>query len=191
MKAKEYSAFKYWAVVVFMSIAGTLVTDNLTDNLGVSLVLSTAIFGILLFITFSIWYREEKTISIKEVNTPRREAFYWLAILFTFAMGTAAGDLIAEKIDLGYGLSFIIFLVVIVGFIALWQFKVLGTNMAFWLCYIMTRPLGAASGDYLSQTKHDGGIGLGAANTSFIYLSAIVLLVIYLSVTKRDRITSQ
>ena len=189
-KTKKYNPAIYWSVVVLMSITGTLLTDNLTDNFGVSLLLSTAIFAILLLATFAIWYRKERTISIKNVNTRERESFYWLAILFTFALGTAAGDLVAERFNVGYGRSLLLFAAIILIFAILWNQKVIVEEYAFWIIYILTRPLGASSGDFLSQSTKDGGLGLGAANTSWIYLTIISLLVIYLVKSKKDQITS-
>ena len=182
----EYRAIHYWEVVVFMSIAGTLFTDNLTDNLKVSLTLSTLFFGLLLAVTFFIWNYEEKTLSIKEINTRRREVFYWIVILLTFALGTASGDLIAEKIDLGYGKTFLLFVGIVTAILALWRMKLINNILTFWLCYIMTRPLGAASGDFLSQAKSDGGIGLGTEITSITYLILIIGFVTYLHLRKVD-----
>ena len=168
------------------AIAGTLFTDNLTDNLKVSLTLSTLIFGLLLAVTFFIWNYEEKTLSIKEINTRRREVFYWIVILLTFALGTASGDLIAEKIDLGYGKTFLLFVGIVTAILALWRMKLINNILTFWLCYIMTRPLGAASGDFLSQAKSHGGIGLGTEITSITYLILIIGFVTYLHLRKVD-----
>jgi uncharacterized membrane-anchored protein len=108
-RLRTYVAPVYWAVVVVISVVGTLITDNLTDGWGVSLSLSTAVFAVLLAVTFAAWYRTERTLSIHSIVTTRREGFYWLAILFTFALGTAAGDLVAEKLNLGYGVSVLLF----------------------------------------------------------------------------------
>jgi uncharacterized membrane-anchored protein len=185
-RAKKYIAGLYWLAVVLISIVGTLITDNLTDNLGISLVTTTIIFAIALALTFVWWYMKEKTLSIHSIFTLRREAFYWLAILFTFALGTAAGDLIAESFGLGYLLSIGIF----AGAIALtalahYRFK-LPPVLAFWIAYILTRPLGASIGDYLSSAHSDGGVGLGTVGTSAVFLIAILATVIYLSVTKKD-----
>ena len=110
-KCKKYVPGIYWLAVVLISIVGTLITDNLTDKLGIPLMYTTIIFTVTLSIVFAVWYKKEKTLSIHSIVTTRREAFYWLAILFTFALGTAAGDLLAEKINLGYLLSAIILLV--------------------------------------------------------------------------------
>ena len=190
-KLKRYVAGVYWLAVVLLSIFGTLITDNLTDNFGVSLVTTTTIFSIVLAIVFAVWYKAEKTLSIHSIVTPVREIFYWLAVLFTFALGTASGDLVAERLNLGYLTSLLIFGGIIA---AIWvahsQRKVNGV-LAFWLAYILTRPLGASIGDYLSQARSDGGLGLGTTVTSIIFLTTILAVVAYLAKSKYDQITPQ
>ncbi len=152
---------------------------------------TTIIFAIALTITFIVWYIKEKTLSIHSIVTRTREAFYWLAILFTFALGTASGDLVAEKFNLGYLVSLFLFagLIAVTTF-AYYKLK-LNAVWAFWIAYILTRPLGASIGDYLSQTNSDGGLGLGTTKTSMIFLSAILILVVYLTLTKKDTITTE
>jgi uncharacterized membrane-anchored protein len=199
-RAKKYVPAVYWTAVVLISVVGTLITDNLTDNLGVSLELTTLVFAVLLAATFAVWFAFEKTLSIHTIFTSRREGFYWLAILFTFALGTAAGDLAAEAMDLGYLTSLFIF----AGLIALItgahyvvknmltaEHKYQSSNavLAFWLAYILTRPLGASIGDFLSQAPGDGGLGLGTTVTSIIFLGAILSLVVFLTRTHEDEIT--
>jgi uncharacterized membrane-anchored protein len=189
-KIRRYVPGVYWLAVVLISVVGTLVTDNLTDNFGVALTTTTVVFGIALAATFAVWYAVEHTLSIHSIRTVRREAFYWLAILFTFALGTAAGDLVAEKMNLGYWLSALVFAGVIAAIaVAHFQFK-LNAVLAFWLAYILTRPLGASLGDYLSQARADGGLGLGTVGTSAIFLTAIIALVIYLTVSRKDQISA-
>jgi uncharacterized membrane-anchored protein len=189
IKNRKYVPGIYWLAVVLISIVGTLITDNLVDNLGVSLEVTTTIFAIALAATFLIWYKNERTLSIHSIVTRKREAFYWLAILFTFALGTAAGDLISEGLDLGYWVAAIMFASVI-GAVAIAYFKFkLNAIVSFWIAYILTRPLGASIGDYLSQTPDDGGVGLGAIITSAIFLITILGVVIYLTVTKKDQIS--
>jgi len=184
---KKYVPASYWIAVVLMSIVGTLITDNLVDNMGVSLETTTVIFSIALAMVFVLWYYSEQTLSVHTIYTAKRELFYWAAILFTFALGTASGDLLAEGLALGYGTSAIIFLAVI-GLIAAAHFYLkLDAILAFWLAYILTRPLGASIGDLLSQSTGDGGLGLGTVGTTAIFLAAILGLVIYLSITKRDQ----
>lgn len=187
-RTKKYTPSIYWLSVVLISIVGTLITDNLTDNFGISLITTTIIFNIVLIATFIIWYKKEGTLSIHSIFTPRRELFYWLTILFTFALGTASGDLLAEKLDVGYLLSALIF----AGGIALVYLAHKKWNLnpiwSFWIAYILTRPLGASIGDYLSQAQGDGGLGLGTVVTSAIFLTAILATVTYLSVTKKDEV---
>jgi uncharacterized membrane-anchored protein len=184
-KAKKYIPAIYWLAVVLISIFGTLITDILTDSLGFPLEASTIIFSVALALTFAMWYAKEGTLSIHSIFTRRREVFYWLAILFTFALGTAAGDLMAEKLGLGYLVTGLIVLGVIAGALIAWRFG-LDAVLAFWIAYILTRPLGASLGDYLSQSRANGGLGLGATITSAVFLLAILAVVIYLAVTQRD-----
>jgi len=164
-----------------------LITDNLTDGYGVALWISTVVFAVALAVTFAIWFASERTLSIHSIVTTRREGFYWLAILFTFALGTAAGDLMAEKLSLGYGVSAGIFGGAI-AVIALAHYALrLNPVLSFWLAYILTRPLGASIGDGLSQSRHAGGLGLGTTGTSYIFLGCILALVTYLTISRRDQ----
>jgi uncharacterized membrane-anchored protein len=185
---RRYVPLVYWSAVVVISVFGTLITDNLTDGHNVPLTTTTPIFAVILAIVFAVWYGVERTLSIHSIVTRRREAFYWLAILFTFALGTAAGDLLAEKLDLGYGLSVVIWGGAI-ALIAFAHFALrLNAVLAFWLAYILTRPLGASIGDFMSQhDKQYGGLGLGTTGTSYIFLGCILALVVYLTVTRRDQ----
>jgi uncharacterized membrane-anchored protein len=184
-RAKKYIPSIYWATVALVSVFGTLVTDNMTDKLGVPLEVSTVLFGVLLGLTFLVWYLYEKTLSIHSIFTLRREAFYWLTILFTFALGTASGDLMSEGLGLGYLTTGLIVAGVIALTAAAWKLR-LNPVLSFWVIYIMTRPLGASIGDFLSQPGNHGGMGLGATNTSFLFVAGILALVTYLSLTKRD-----
>jgi uncharacterized membrane-anchored protein len=187
-RTRRYVPVVYWAVVVVISVFGTLITDNLTDQYGVALGLSTSVFAVLLATVFVVWYRTERTLSIHSIVTPRREAFYWLAILFTFALGTAAGDLVAESFNLGYGVSILVFGAAIAVVAGAYYGLGIDSVLAFWLAYILTRPLGASIGDFLSQdSARYGGLGLGATVTSYIFVGCIVALVAYLTVSKRDQ----
>lgn len=187
-RARKYIPGIYWLAVVLLSVVGTLVTDNLVDNFGVSLETTTASFAGALAVVFVLWYASERTLSIHAITTTRREIFYWLAILFTFALGTAAGDLIAEGLSLGYWVSAFLF-AALIGVVALAHYRfTLNAVLAFWVAYILTRPLGASLGDYLSQARDDGGLGLGTVVTSAFFLSIILILVIYLAMTKRDEL---
>ncbi len=184
-KTKRYVPSIYWLSVVLISVFGTLVTDNLTDSMGVPLEFSTIFFSIALAFTFAVWYAKEKTLSIHSIVTRQREVFYWLAILFTFALGTAVGDLVAEGLGLGYLLTGIIVTGVVAVMAVAWRMG-LNSVLSFWIIYILTRPLGASLGDFLSQSQKHGGLGWGATVTSVIFLGAILAVVVYLSVTKRD-----
>jgi len=196
-RSRKYVPGTYWLAVVLLSVVGTQITDNLVDNFGVTLETTTTIFAIVLVLVFAAWYASERTLSIHTIYTTRREAFYWLAILFTFALGTAAGDLAAESLDIGYLNSALMFagLIAIVT-IAHYALKTLlpaehrrqssNAVLAFWLAYILTRPLGASIGDYLSQPPDKGGLGLGTIATSVIFLVTILSLVVYLTITRRD-----
>ena len=153
-RLRRYVPTVYWSVVVVISVFGTLITDNMSDHYNVPLTTSTIVFAIVLAAVFAVWYAIERTLSIHTITTTRREAFYWLAILFTFALGTAAGDLSAEKLDLGYAVSIAIFGGLIAAVAA--AHYAFGANavLTFWLAYILTRPLGASIGDELSQSSH-------------------------------------
>ena len=184
---RRYVPWAYWLSVVLVSIVGTLVTDNLVDNFGVSLVTTTVVFSVALCATFALWYRSEGTLSIHEIFTNKREGYYWLAILFTFALGTAAGDMVAEKFGLGYLATGILFGMVIASLTAGYFFLSLDPILGFWLAYILTRPLGASFGDLLSQPGEYGGLGLGTIITSATFLSAIILIVVYMTVNRMGK----
>ena len=184
-RAKKYVPAIYWITVVFISVFGTLVTDNLTDKMGVPLETSTIVFSILLLLTFAVWYAKEKTLSIHSIFTRRREVFYWLAVLFTFALGTAAGDLMAESLGLGYLVTGII-VAGVIAVAAVARLLKLNSVLSFWIIYIMTRPLGASIGDLLSQPSKFGGLGLGATTTSVIFLAGILGIVFYFTFSKHD-----
>jgi uncharacterized membrane-anchored protein len=196
-RAKKYAPPVYWLAVVLISVVGTLITDNLTDGLGIALTTTTIVFAVLLVMTFAAWFASEKTLSVHSIHTTRREVFYWATILFTFALGTAAGDLIAEKFGLGYltALGMFAGLIAVVAIAHYAARAILAAEhkhqsrnavLAFWLAYILTRPLGASIGDYLSQARADGGLGLGTTGTSALFLVTILALVVYLSLTKKD-----
>jgi uncharacterized membrane-anchored protein len=184
---KKYVPWSYWLAVVLISIVGTLVTDNLVDNFGVSLVTTTAIFTLALIATFLVWYNSEKTLSIHSIFTFRREAYYWLAILFTFALGTAAGDLVAERFGLGYLSTGVLFGMIIASLALGYFFLGLDAILGFWLAYIFTRPLGASFGDWLSQAKTYGGLGFGTVVTSALFLTVIAAIVLFMTMTGRGR----
>jgi uncharacterized membrane-anchored protein len=176
LRMRRYVPWIYWLTVVLVSVVGTQITDALTDRLGVSLYTSTAAFAVTLAVTFAVWYGIERTLSIHTIVTTRRELFYWAAILFTFALGTAAGDLATEALGLGFNVGVLAFGALIAGIAGAYY---LGANavLTFWLAYILTRPLGASLGDLLSQARAYGGLGLGTVYTSIAFLTVIVTLV--------------
>jgi uncharacterized membrane-anchored protein len=180
---KKYIPSFYWAAVVLISVVGTLITDCLIDIFGVPLTTTTIVFTVLLATTFAVWYAFEKTLSIHTIFTTRRESFYWLAILFTFALGTAAGDLVAEQYELGYLTTGLLFCCIIAAFAFGHYVLKLNSILMFWLAYIFTRPLGASFGDLLSQPADYGGLGFGTVITSAIFLGAIIAIVSYMTFT--------
>ena len=172
---------------MLVSVVGTLITDNLVDNLHISLVTITALFSIALAAVFALWYASEKTLSIHSIVSTKRELFYWAAILFTFALGTAAFDLVAEHLGLGYAISAMIFgAIIAVITLAYYRFK-LNAVLAFWMAYILTRPFGASIGDLLSQPVAAGGLGLGTVSTSGIFLITIFGLITYLTIQQKKQ----
>jgi uncharacterized membrane-anchored protein len=180
-RAKRYVPLIYWIVVVFISVVGTLISDNLVDTMGVPLTTTSAIFAVVLVLVFIVWYMTEHTLSVHTINTTRRELFYWAAILFTFSLGTSAGDLLSERLGLGYALSAVMFGAAIAIIFGLYRIRKMDGVLAFWLAYILTRPLGASIGDLLTQARDDGGLGLGTIPVSLVFLVGIVVGVIYLT----------
>ena len=196
-KVPEVTIF-FWVIKIMCTTVGETAADYLNDNLGFGLTkttyitgallaTSTIVFSIVLAAVFAGWFAVERTLSIHTIFTTRREAFYWLDILFTFALGTAAGDLSAEKLDLGYAVSILIFGGLIAA-VAIGHYAFgLNAVLSFWLAYILTRPLGASIGDEMSQNSHRyGGLGLGTTGTSYIFLGCILALVAYLTISRRD-----
>jgi uncharacterized membrane-anchored protein len=188
-RARKYIPGIYWLAVVLISVVGTLVSDNLVEN-GVTLEATTIGFSIALIAVFATWYAFERTLSVHTIFTTRRESFYWLAILFTFALGTSAGDFLSEQLELGYLAALGIFAGAIVVVAVLHFGLKLNAILSFWLAYILTRPLGASIGDYLASPTEEGGLGLGTNLTSVIFLSTILALVVFLAISKRDVIRS-
>ena len=190
MKSRRYIPSVYWVAVVLLSVFGTLLTDNLVDNFGVALETITVGFSLALAATFIAWYVSERTLAIQSITTRRRELFYWAAILLTFALGTAAGDLLAEGLHLGYAYSALAFGAVI-ALIALAHYALkLNAVVAFWIAYVLTRPFGASFGDLLSQPATKGGLGLGSVVTTAGFLLTIVGLIGYFTLLQRAGKTS-
>ncbi|KRE41579.1 hypothetical protein ASG74_13750 [Knoellia sp. Soil729] len=185
-RLKQYVPSVYWLAVVLISVVGTLLTDNLTDGIGIPLWVSSAVFAVALAAVFSVWYVREQTLSIHSIVTTPREAFYWLTVLVTFALGTAVGDWTLELTGWSAGASVLLPLALIAGVFAAWKLGA-GPVLCFWLAYILTRPLGANIGDFLASSRDEGGAGLGTLGTSILFLSTILVVVVHLSVTHKDR----
>ena len=185
-RSRRYVPGIYWTAVVLISVVGTLLTDNLTDGHNVPLWISTTVFSALLIVVFGVWYARERTLSIHSIVTTPRESFYWLTVLVTFALGTAAGDWTIELTGWTPGHSVLLPLGLIAAVFIAWRLGA-GPVLSFWLAYILTRPLGANIGDFLGSSHGDGGLGLGTLWTSVLFLGAILGCVLYLTVSKRDR----
>ena len=185
-RSRKYLPAFYWLAVVLISVAGTLITDSLVETLGVPLWVTTVVFTVALCLTFVAWYLVEKSLSVHTIKTTRREIFYWSAILFTFTLGTAGGDLLSEGAQLGYLVSGLLFAGTIALVTLLYYKAGLNAVLAFWLAYIVTRPLGASLGDLLSQPTSNGGLGLGTVVTSVAFLIVIVGLVTFRSAQLND-----
>lgn len=187
MRLPRYVPGVYWLTVVVLSVTGTLYTDILTDQFGIPLAVSSAVFAALLAVVFGLWYRRERTLSIHSITSVPREAFYWLAILITFALGTAVGDWTLAITGWGAGVAVLLPATLLVAVAVGWR---LGANavLSFWLAYILTRPLGANLGDWFASPTDRHGLGLGTAVTSIVFLVAILGTVVYLTVTRVDAI---
>jgi uncharacterized membrane-anchored protein len=185
-RVRRYVPGIYWTCVVLISVVGTLLTDILTDDQGVPLWISTTVFSVLLAVVFGIWYARERTLSIHTIITTPRESFYWLTVLVTFALGTAAGDWTLDLTGWGPGPSVLLPAGSIAAIFIAWRLGA-GPVLCFWLAFILTRPLGANLGDFLGSSHSDGGQGLGTLWTSVLFLAAILVTVVYLSVTKKDQ----
>jgi uncharacterized membrane-anchored protein len=185
-RLKRYVPAVYWLAVVLISVVGTLLTDNLTDGQGVPLWISSTAFAVVLAVVFGVWYARERTLSIHAITTLPRESFYWLTVLVTFALGTAAGDWTLELTGWNPGPSVLLPLGLIAAVWAAWKLGA-GPVLSFWLAFILTRPLGANLGDFLGSAKSDGGIGLGTLGTTVVFLATILGVVIYLTKTHMDQ----
>src|SRR5262245_20649529 len=185
LRLNHYVPTVYWLTVVILSVAGTLYTDILTDGLSVPLALSTTVFAILLATVFGMWYARERTLSINSIVTTQREVFYWLAVLVTFALGTAVGDWTIALTGWSPGTSVLLPAGLIVAIALGWR---LGANavLSFWLAYILTRPLGANLGDWFASPSTQHGLGLGYGLTSLIFLATILSAVVYLTLSRAD-----
>jgi uncharacterized membrane-anchored protein len=184
-RTPEYRAPVYWFAVMMVAVFGTMAADGIRDGAGISYTVTTPLFASIVAAIFFVWYRSEGTLSIHSINTRRREAFYWSAVLATFALGTAAGDLTAYSLKLGFWESAVLFAVVFAIPAIGWSRFRLNPILAFWAAYIVTRPLGASFADGFSKTA-GGGLSLGDGAVSAVALVAFIALVAYITVTKRD-----
>jgi uncharacterized membrane-anchored protein len=185
---RRHIPWLYWTTVVMVSVVGTMVADILHYLLDVPFADATACFAVALAVILGTWYATERTLSIHTITTRRREIFYWLTVMATFALGTAAGDLVAETGNLGFLGATVVFAVAIaVPWLAWWKFG-LNAIAAFWIAYILTRPLGASAADLLGMPAENGGLGLGLGPVSLVLTIAIVVLVGYVCVTHKDTI---
>jgi len=185
LRAKTYSAPVYWFAVMMVAVFGTMVADGIKDGLGLSYAITTPVFALAVAAVFWRWQRSEGTLSIHSINTRRRERFYWLAVLGTFALGTAAGDLTAMTLHLGWFASIVLFAVAIALPALAWARGGLNPIAAFWLAYVLTRPLGASIADWIGKPDN-GGLGFGDGAVSAIALVAFVALVAYITASGRD-----
>jgi uncharacterized membrane-anchored protein len=186
LKLQKYYAPAYWSLIIMMSIEGTLITDILVDSFGVSLITLDVIFCLAMLAVFYLWYKEEGTLSIHAIDNNRREIFYWLIVLITFALGTAVGDTVSEHFGFGYMHSLIAFGAVFLLAYALFKVKVLGGVTAFWVAFIVTRPIGASLGDLMIQMPKDGGFGLGNGLVNIAFFTVVIGLTAYLTVSRID-----
>ena len=179
--SKSYQPWKYWLTVSMVAVFGTMAADVLHVGLGVPYIVSTIFFAVALTAIFIIWYRTEKTLSIHSVYTTRREIFYWMSVMATFALGTATGDMTAYTVGIGYLASGLLFIgAIIIPAILYFKFKLNEVAM-FWTAYILTRPLGASFADWFGVPRSLGGLDLGRGWVSLVLIIAIVCLVIYIS----------
>tara|TARA_R110001599_G_scaffold322291_1_gene533279 strand:- start:366 stop:1127 length:762 start_codon:yes stop_codon:yes gene_type:complete len=187
-RIKTYIPANYWAIVVLMSVVGTLVTDILVDTVGISMLSLSIVFTATMLVGFSIWFKSEKTLSIHSIDSGKREAYYWIIIMLAFALGTATGDLIAEHLGLGYGLTLLLFTSMIALVSAAYFLFSMNGVLAFWLAFILTRPLGASLGDFLTKAPTEGGLGIDMLLVNGMFFVSIIGLVFYLS-AQRKRIS--
>jgi uncharacterized membrane-anchored protein len=182
----RYVPWAYWLAVAMVGVFGTMAADVLHVALGVPYIASTIFYAIVLAVVFRTWYRVEGTLSIHTITTPRRELFYWAAVLATFALGTAAGDMTAVTLNLGYFGSILLFAVVIA--IPVLGYFRLDWNpiFAFWFAYVVTRPLGASVADWLAVSHARGGLALGTGPVSLVLAAAIAGFVYHLARTGKD-----
>lgn len=183
--ARGYVAWRYWLAVAMVAVFGTMAADVLHKVIGIPYLVSTIFFAVILCIVFITWYASERTLSIHTVYAGRREGFYWATVMATFALGTAAGDLTASTLGLGYFPSIVLFAILfIIPALGYWKFG-LNAIFAFWFAYVVTRPLGASVADWLGK-PYLGGLGWGDEKVAPVLTILIVAFVAYLTVSRKD-----
>jgi uncharacterized membrane-anchored protein len=185
-KQKKYYPPAYWLLIVMMSIEGTLITDFLVEKLNVSLLILDIIFTIAMGLVFYFWYKKEHSLSIHSINNDSRETFYWVIVLTTFALGTGVGDTVSEYLSFGYLNSLILFGSIFILAGALYYFKIISGVLAFWIAFIVTRPIGASLGDLLIQEPKDGGMGISITTVNILFFIVIIASVVYLTSKKNS-----
>jgi uncharacterized membrane-anchored protein len=184
-RTPEYRAPVYWFAVMMVAIFGTMAADGIHDGASIPYSVTTPVFAAVVGVTFALWYRTEGTLSIHSITTRRREALYWTAVLATFALGTAAGDLTAYSLNLGFWESAVLFAAVIaIPAVGWWRLR-FNPIFAFWFAYVVTRPLGASFADGFSKPTN-GGLSLGDGTVSLVALVLFIALVVWVAVTRRD-----
>jgi uncharacterized membrane-anchored protein len=183
---RRYRAVCYWFLAYAIAIIGCGVSDFLHLDVHIPYAGTSVLWAVVLIVIFAVWYRMEGTLSIHSITTQRRECFYWATVFATFALGTALGDYTATALGLGYLASGILFgVVILIPALAWWKFH-LNDMVAFWLSYVMTRPLGASFADYISKRPNISGIGFGDGQTAIVFSVAVAVLVVYLAITRPD-----
>lgn len=180
-KQKKYFPPSYWALIVMMSIEGTLITDILVEKFSVSLLFLDIVFAIAMGLLFYFWHKKEHTLSIHSINNDNRERFYWIIVLTTFALGTGVGDTVSEYLNVGYFYSLIIFGSIFILAGVLYFSKIINAVLAFWIAFIVTRPIGASLGDLFIQVPKDGGLGISVATINIFFFVVIIASVSYLT----------
>jgi uncharacterized membrane-anchored protein len=186
LRADRYEAWTYWAVVVMVAVFGTSAADALHVGAGIPYTVSTAFYAVTLAVIFLVWHRVEGTLSIHSIYTRRRELFYWATVLATFALGTAAGDMTATSLDIGFFGSIWLFAALIAIPAIGYRWFDLNEVLAFWIAYVLTRPLGASVADWLAVSPQRGGLGIGTGGVSLILAASVYLAVRRLATTKMD-----
>ena len=186
LKLKKYFPPSYWLLIVMMSIEGTLITDLLVEKLNVSIYILDIVFTVAMGLLFYFWYKKEHTLSIHSINNDDREIFYWLIVLTTFALGTGVGDTVSEHLNFGYLYSLILFSSIFILSGVLNYYKVIDGVLAFWIAFIVTRPIGASLGDLLIQPPKNGGLGISLMTINIIFFIIIISCVLYLTMNQRS-----